>query len=40
VPQDEPPGKTTDLAKQGVLAGTEEKKEGLPLMEERAGDSR
>ena len=38
--QDKPVGKTTGLAEQGVLAGTLEKKDGLPPMEERAGDSR
>jgi len=40
VPQDEPAGKATGLAEQGALAGTQEKKEGLSSMEERAGDSR
>jgi len=40
VPQDKPVGKTTRLAEQGARAGTQEKKEGLPLTEERAGDSR
>jgi len=40
VPQDEPSGKMTSLAEEGVLAGTQEKKEGLPIKEERAGDSR
>jgi len=40
VPQDEPAGKTTGLAEQGALSGTQEKKEGLLPMEERAGDSR
>jgi len=39
VPQDEPAGKTIGLAEQGALAGTQEKKEVLPPMEERAGDS-
>jgi len=29
----------TILAEQGALAGTQEKKEDLPLMEERSGDS-
>jgi len=38
--QDVPAGKTTGLAEQGALAGTQEKKEGLPPMEEREGDSR
>ena len=38
--KNEPVGKTTSLAEQGALAGTQQKKEGLPLMEERAGDSR
>ena len=39
--KDEPVGKTTRLAEQGALAGTQGvKKEGLPLMVERAGDSR
>jgi len=38
--QDQPAGKMTSLAEQGGLAGTQEKKEGLPPMEERAGDSR
>jgi len=40
VPQDELLGKMTSLAEQGALAGPQEKKEGLPPMEERAGDSR
>jgi len=40
VSQDEPAGKTTGLAEQGALAGTQEKKEGLPPMEARAGNSR
>jgi len=40
VPQDEPVAKTTGLAEQRAIAGTPEKKEGLPLMEERTGDSR
>jgi len=40
VPQDEPARKTTGLAEQGALAGTQEKKQGLPPMEDRAGDSR
>ena len=35
-----PEGKMTGLAEQGDLAGTQEKKEGLPPMEERAGNSR
>jgi len=39
VPQDEPAGKMTGLSEQGALAGTQEKKEGLPPMEEKAGDS-
>jgi len=30
----------TGLAEQGALAGTQEKKEGLPPMEDRAADSR
>jgi len=38
--QDEPAGKMTGLAEQGALAGTREKNEGLPTMEERAGKSR
>jgi len=38
--QEEPAAKMTGLAKQGALAGTQEKKEGLPPMEERAGNSR
>jgi len=38
VPQDESSGKMTGLAEQGALAGTQKKKEGLPLAEERAGD--
>ena len=38
--QDELARKMTGLAEQGALAGTHEKKEGLPPMEERAGDSR
>jgi len=33
VPQDEPAEKMTGLAEQGALAGTQEKMEGLPLME-------
>jgi len=37
--QDEPAGKMTRLAEQGALAGAQEKKEGLPPMVERAGDS-
>jgi len=37
VPQDELAGKMTGLAEQGALAGTQEKKEDLPLMEERTG---
>ena len=40
VPQGKLAGKTTILPEQGALAGTQEKKEGLPLMEERAGNSR
>ena len=40
MPQDKPVGKTTSLAEQGALAGTQEKKEGLSPMEERAGNSR
>jgi len=40
VPQDELAGKMTGLAEQGALAGTQAKKEGLPTMEERAGDSK
>jgi len=40
VPQDKPAGKMTGLSEQGALSGTQEKKEGLPPMEERAGDSR
>ena len=40
VPQDEPAGKMISLAEQGALAETQEKKEGLPSTEERAGDSR
>jgi len=40
VPQDEPAGKMTNLAEQGALAGTQEKKEGLIPMEEKAGDLR
>jgi len=38
VPQDELVGKTTSLAEQGALAGTQEKKSGLPPMEERQDD--
>ena len=37
--QDEPEGKATGLADQGVLAETQEKQEHLPPMEERAGYS-
>ena len=37
--QDELARKMTGLAEQGALAGTHEKKEGLPLMEKRAGNS-
>ena len=37
--QDKPMVKTTGLAEQGALAGTQEKKEGS-LLEDRAGDSR
>ena len=33
VPQDKLLGKATDLAEQGALAGTQKKKEGLPLVE-------
>jgi len=40
VPLDEPVGKTTGLAEQRALSGTQEKKEGLPPMEERVGNSR
>jgi len=40
VPQDEPVGKMTGLAEQGAFTGTQEKKEGLPLVEDRALDSR
>ena len=40
VPQDEPKGKAIGLAKQGALTGTQGENEGLPLMEERADDSR
>ena len=40
MPQDKPVGKTTALAEQGALAGTQEKKEGLLLMQEKADDSR
>ena len=36
--QDEPTGKMTSLAEEGVIAGTQEKKEGLPLIEKKAGD--
>ena len=35
MPQDELAGKTTSLAEQGALSGTQEKKEGLPPVEER-----
>jgi len=38
--QHQPAGKMTGLAEKGHLAGTQEKKEGLPPIEERAGDSR
>jgi len=38
VPREEPAGKTTSLAEQGALAGTQEKKDGLPPMEEREDD--
>jgi len=37
VPQDKTSGKTSSLAKQGAPAGTQEKKKGLPLTEERKG---
>jgi len=37
--QVKPTGKTTVLAKQGALAGIQKKNEGLPTMEERAGNS-
>jgi len=40
VTQDEPVRKTTGLAEQGALAGSQGKKEGLSPMEERAGSSR
>jgi len=40
VPQDDPAGKMTSLAEQGALTGNQEKKNGLPPMEERASDSR
>jgi len=40
VPQDKPMGKTIGLTEQGALVGTQEIKEGLPPMEERAGDLR
>jgi len=40
MPQDELVGKMTGLAEHRVLDGTHEKKEGLPPMEKRAGDSR
>ena len=40
MPQDEPVGKMTGLAEEGAFAGTQEKKKGLPPMEERAGYSR
>ena len=40
VPQDELAGKTTGLAEEGALAGTQEKKEGLPPIEERTANSR
>jgi len=40
VPQDELSGMTTGLAEQGDLAGTQEKKEGLPPMEERTGGAK
>jgi len=36
VPQDEPVGKMTGLAEQGAFAGTLEKKQSLPLLEEWA----
>jgi len=38
VPQDELVGKMTSLAEQGAFAGTQEKKEGLPPMDDRADD--
>ena len=38
--QDELAGKTIGLAEQGDLAGTQEKKESLPLTKEREGNSR
>jgi len=37
VQQDESAGKTTSLAEQGALPGTQEKKEGLPFMEKKGG---
>jgi len=40
VPQDKLVGKAAGLAEQGALAGTQEKKDGLPFIEESAGDSR
>jgi len=40
VSQDELAGKTIGLAEQGDLAGTQEKKESLPLTKEREGNSR
>jgi len=40
VMQDEPVGKMTRLSEQGALAGTQEKKKGLPPIAERTGDSR
>jgi len=40
VSQDELVEKTIDLVDQGALAGTQEKKEGLPPMEERVDDSK
>jgi len=39
VPQDELSGKMTGLAEQGAFAGTQEKKESVPLLEEVGGDS-
>jgi len=40
VSQDKSMENMTDLVDQGALAGTQEKKESLSLMEERADDSR
>jgi len=39
VPQDEPSVKMTCLAQEGAFAGTQEKKEILPVLEEGAGNS-